>query len=260
MAKNFSWEHFSIGFLKNVLYASQTPQKYRPKFTVDSKDALLPYMNYLCDFPNDQFVRKYRREIESCFADDGNHLLNIAKRLSAVNYGGLSTDDPDELISQLCAKRMTESLCQAYLRELRLAGKHIEAEVESFFSVPRTIDLAASQYDDVSLFPYQKKAVEALKAYFVDNNQNAGILSLPTGGGKTRTSVIFLLKEMLSHGYQVVWLAHRAMLLDQAAEQFYRFAPIIKAVNPEMNELNMICISGSHSTIHSLITPATNYR
>jgi ATP-dependent helicase IRC3 len=47
-----------------------------------------------------------------------------------------------------------------------------------------------------------------------------GILALPTGGGKTFTTVRFLCQEPLSDGYKVLWLAHTHHLLEQALEAF----------------------------------------
>ena len=56
----------------------------------------------------------------------------------------------------------------------------------------------------------------------------------PTGSGKTRTSSYFLIKEMISQGYQVIWIAHRHMLIDQAAECFYNFAGLSKINKPDI--------------------------
>ncbi|WP_144557659.1 DEAD/DEAH box helicase [Shouchella miscanthi] len=44
----------------------------------------------------------------------------------------------------------------------------------------------------------------------------SGILSIPTGGGKTVVAVHWLLKEGVSKGRKVLWLTHRHDLLDQA--------------------------------------------
>lgn len=50
------------------------------------------------------------------------------------------------------------------------------------------------------------------------------LVVLPTGGGKTLTASVWLLKNAIGNGFKVLWLAHRQMLLDQAADAFKRNA------------------------------------
>ena len=73
---------------------------------------------------------------------------------------------------------------------------------------------------DVPLYEFQKDAVEKLTSSFITENKSAGLLVMPTGSGKTRTAVYFLLKNLVSQGYQVVWLTHRHMLIDH--EELHR--------------------------------------
>lgn len=47
---------------------------------------------------------------------------------------------------------------------------------------------------------------------------------LPTGGGKTYTATIWLLKRAINRGKKILWIAHRKELLDQAAETFQAHA------------------------------------
>ena len=54
---------------------------------------------------------------------------------------------------------------------------------------------------------------------------------------------------MISNGYQVIWLTHRAMLIEQTANTFYRLSPLIKDNNEDMEEFKMVCISGQHSNV-----------
>ena len=46
------------------------------------------------------------------------------------------------------------------------------------------------------------------------------LVVLPTGGGKTYTASLRLLKNALDQGKKILWVAHRQMLLDQAASSF----------------------------------------
>ncbi len=75
---------------------------------------------------------------------------------------------------------------------------------------------------------------------------------MPTGSGKTRTCTSFLLKDMISDGYQVVWLTHRHLLIDQTAEAFYNGASMVKINNPEADVFKIACISGKHSSMRCI--------
>ena len=72
------------------------------------------------------------------------------------------------------------------------------------------------------LYEHQKKAIkrmtEKMEAGF------AGVLVVPTGGGKTRIAVHFLLSEVIDKGGKVLWLAHRHSLIDQACNAFCQTA------------------------------------
>lgn len=69
------------------------------------------------------------------------------------------------------------------------------------------------------------------------------LLVLPTGGGKTYTASTWLLKNAIDKKKKILWLAHRQMLLDQAAESFHKFA---YAENiPHISSFNFRIISGS---------------
>lgn len=48
----------------------------------------------------------------------------------------------------------------------------------------------------------------------------SAIIVLPTGAGKTLTSVCWLLKNAVNSRKKVLWIAHRHLLLEQAAEAF----------------------------------------
>jgi superfamily II DNA or RNA helicase len=71
---------------------------------------------------------------------------------------------------------------------------------------------------------FQEEAVQAIrdeyKAAARQNHPFAGVLSLPTGGGKTKVAVWWLLKDFVARGKTVLWIAHRSELLDQAQDTF----------------------------------------
>ncbi|MFO0680522.1 MAG: DEAD/DEAH box helicase family protein [Sandaracinus sp.] len=69
------------------------------------------------------------------------------------------------------------------------------------------------------LFEHQERAMLALRAWWSDRGAR-GVLCLPTGAGKTRTAVSFLVEQALASSARVLWLAHRVELIDQAISTF----------------------------------------
>ncbi|HEY3353156.1 MAG TPA: DEAD/DEAH box helicase, partial [Polyangia bacterium] len=75
---------------------------------------------------------------------------------------------------------------------------------------------------DAQLADFQQQAVDAVRAHFAQPGARAGILCLPTGGGKTRTALEWLLRDHVAAGRRVLWLAHRLDLLDQVHAELVR--------------------------------------
>jgi len=71
-------------------------------------------------------------------------------------------------------------------------------------------------------FEHQKAAFEKLSQLynFKDKQHKSGILVLPTGAGKTFTSVNWICRNVISKNYKVLWLAHTGHLLKQAYDEF----------------------------------------
>lgn len=65
-----------------------------------------------------------------------------------------------------------------------------------------------------SLFAHQEDAIDALNKAV--HERFAGIIAIPTGGGKTMTAVRWLLSFAVKRKKKVLWLAHRHELLEQA--------------------------------------------
>lgn len=61
---------------------------------------------------------------------------------------------------------------------------------------------------------YQEKIVNVLKKMEEKDNYST-IVELPTGAGKTLTALSYLVPEALEKGHKVLWLTHRALLLQQ---------------------------------------------
>lgn len=83
-----------------------------------------------------------------------------------------------------------------------------------------------------SLYEHQKKAMANLDII----NRNASystLIVLPTGGGKTYTAVVWLLRNAINRKKKILWIAHRQTLLDQAAETFrdYAYSELIPSIS-----------------------------
>ncbi|MBR5514478.1 MAG: DEAD/DEAH box helicase family protein [Ruminococcus sp.] len=87
---------------------------------------------------------------------------------------------------------------------------------------------------------------EALKKLDVMNRKDSfrTLLVLPTGGGKTLTAVHWLLRNAVDKGKKVLWIAHRHLLLEQAAEAFKSNAFTDIMINHTV--FNYRIISGMH--------------
>lgn len=76
---------------------------------------------------------------------------------------------------------------------------------------------------DYSLFPHQVQATRQVWELMKDSDRPRAFLHMPTGAGKTRTSMNIIaefLRQKAGPDDVVVWLAHSEELCDQAAEEF----------------------------------------
>ncbi|HPO62691.1 MAG TPA: DEAD/DEAH box helicase family protein [Candidatus Kapabacteria bacterium] len=91
-------------------------------------------------------------------------------------------------------------------------------------------------------FEHQKDAFEKMSSLFKfsDNNHKSGILVLPTGAGKTFTSVRWICSNVLTKKIKVLWLANTAHLLVQAYETFV--ANLLEA-HPQRKTINIRVVS-----------------
>lgn len=93
-------------------------------------------------------------------------------------------------------------------------------------------------------YEHQKRAMENLDC--IDNCKSySTLVVLPTGGGKTYTASMWLLKNAINNKKKILWIAHRQMLLDQAAESFQKFA--YTEVIPHVSFFRFRIVSGAKS-------------
>lgn len=97
------------------------------------------------------------------------------------------------------------------------------------------IDPAASSPEgrhDATLVDFQSQAVCELDRHFARPGAR-GLLCLPTGGGKTRTSLDWLLSRFVARGQRVLWVTHRVDLLDQAHEEIRGLGWLLRTTRPQ---------------------------
>ena len=90
-------------------------------------------------------------------------------------------------------------------------------------------------------YEHQKVAMRALDLLNRESSFSTMVV-LPTGGGKTYTAVNWLLRNAIDKRRKVLWIAHRHLLLDQAAQSFadYAYAPAL----PDIGSFNYRIVSG----------------
>jgi len=247
MDMRFSWENFDPSFLKEVFRASPYAAEYEVRLqdAGDDMAILCAMMIRICPYPDRKFIMDYRRIIEqSLLKAFPEEVRQICR---AANIRGLSENEQQ---LNMAKKPLSETLINAYIAAIyRISGQEVELNEYSKFLNTVPVDMKNTVAEDVPLYDYQKDAVAHLKKHFLTDDQDAGLLVMPTGSGKSRTASYFLIREMVSRGYQILWLVHRHMLIDQAADCFYRFAGLSKIENPKIKDYRITCVSGKHLSI-----------
>jgi ATP-dependent helicase IRC3 len=113
----------------------------------------------------------------------------------------------------------------------RQNGKHIIREavkevgtnnhVENINAGTITI---SGEKSGLKLYQHQQDAIYNLTEKITNTNKYpfAGLLVLPTGGGKTLTAAHWLCTNVLDKGKKILWIAHRHELLQQAMATFHQ--------------------------------------
>lgn len=103
-----------------------------------------------------------------------------------------------------------------------------------------------NEMDPTDLYVHQVEAMQAMdkKVLASDKDRFAGLLVLPTGGGKTLTAVQWVLKNVINKNKKVLWVAHRSTLLEQALSAVEQNA--YSSLISQRRTFNYRIISGEH--------------
>ena len=92
----------------------------------------------------------------------------------------------------------------------------------------------------------QLGAVHAIAAHYsISHQSGASVVIMPTGSGKTFTTITWLMESAIPAGYRVIWFAHRQELVDQATREFCNVAPIL--AEHGIKKVKILPISGQHA-------------
>ena len=122
----------------------------------------------------------------------------------------------------------------------------------SLVVIPSGTILVSQRDSNISLYDHQKEATAKLSDWSRTATKDpAGILVLPTGGGKTLTATYWLMQNVLSKGKKILWIAHRYSLLEQAYHSF----ELVCCRNISMggkSSYSYRIISGIHNSAYSI--------
>lgn len=105
---------------------------------------------------------------------------------------------------------------------------------------------------DKQPFPHRQESFAALSKTLTTpiTGYKGTLLVLPTGGGKTFTSVNWVCRNILSKGIKVLWLAQSSYLIDQAADTFIK--EIHNAIGRDTINLRVVSSSTNHANSGSI--------
>ncbi|MCL2087542.1 MAG: DEAD/DEAH box helicase family protein [Oscillospiraceae bacterium] len=96
----------------------------------------------------------------------------------------------------------------------------------------------------LQLYAHQQDAMRDMSRKILNKDDYAGLLVLPTGGGKTLTATYWLMGNILDSGQKIIWLAHRHELLNQARLAFEKVS--FSDVARRKKQYDFRVISGQH--------------
>ncbi|MFV8752861.1 DEAD/DEAH box helicase [Nannocystaceae bacterium ST9] len=243
-AYRFTWDHFSDTTVKALADAVG----YTQKPGIGPRDFLASRVKR----PNEEFVRQTKDVLVRHWLPSYAGAKQIVDRLLDAGVGPMGNPRSASGYAQYIAKTRNCGSLRAALVEALIrfgdADRSEDAPADDSF-IPRfaVLDTGAQSPDERRPHNYQVEAWEKLTAHLAQSetrNVFQGLLVMPTGAGKTFTTVRWLAEQVLSRGKRVLWLAHRHELLQHAAAEIHRCAARIKGID----KLRVRIVSGQHCT------------
>lgn len=125
--------------------------------------------------------------------------------------------------------------------------KSLRKTTESDFA--GSIEVAKAK-SGVALYQHQQDAMRQMNKIILNADNYAGLLVLPTGGGKTLTATYWLMQSVLDKGRKILWLAHRHELLNQAQRSFEKVC--YSDITKNKPQYNWRIISGQHDKPYNI--------
>lgn len=193
-------------------------------------------------------VRRFKKEVESYFLVEYPDIQLIASEIQSKTRASgkpMQFSTVSEAIQYLSEQKYTDLIGDYYLKAITSVTNGEASNVfRNRFTSQVILDLTR-EYEQRTLYPYQKDAVDELKK-FVVSNKSKGLLVMPTASGKTFTAVTFLLQNLVLEGYRIIWIAHKNMLLEQAALTFEKNSPLSYDLGSKKDKMTLRLISREH--------------
>lgn len=210
--------------------------------------------------PNDELVRRHKATLAKVWLPGYAGSVRIVEHLQDALIGpmGKSPASAADAARYVDSCRNSSRLRRFVLDAmLRFGDQDRKSDAEGGDElVPRFAVLkpASQTPDGREAHDYQRAAWDRLSAHLAEGGAARtfqGLLVMPTGSGKTYTAVRWLTENVLARGGRVLWLAHRAELLGQAARDFHALA----AHAGSREAVRVRVVSGQHCAT-SQIDPA----
>jgi len=199
--------------------------------------------------PTLDFVRDCKSVLLRTWLLNYNDLEGIVARLMDAGVGplGKKPTSRDELLRYIEKTKATKTLQTIVLEAmLRFPDKLPEDWIPSGSII--ILKPQEQPRDEREPHPFQKEASDRLDnslREFESSKRFEGIVVMPTGSGKTYTTVQWLLSKVLvRERFKVLWLAHRHELLNQAARDFVRLSGLLS--QSDKQEFRLRIVSGMH--------------
>jgi len=238
----FSWDNFEQPFLEAL--AAELG------YTEHARDGQTPqqWLSTHVKRIDEHFIRKSKQILERAWLPQYRAVNLIVDKLIDARIGPMSRPTtPAEYVAYIRKCRNTKTVRNLLLKYLLLDGENSEPDGARIppFCMLRPNEQPA---DTREPFSYQREAWDALQRHYADAQTTgvfAGLLEMPTGSGKTYTTVQWLLRTVVNAGGRILWIAHRYELLEQAASEFYRQA----AHAEHCTALRIRVVSGHHCSL-----------